>query len=93
MQVNFYDNELRRIRLLNEDMELRMEGALRDGEFQVFYQPKYNLHLGKQDGCEALVGGMNGLQDVPKIYTALRERGYSKALLEDIFWNNLYQMI
>ncbi len=55
MQVNFYDNELRRIRLLNEDMELRMEGALRDGEFQVFYQPKYNLHLGKQDGCEALV--------------------------------------
>lgn len=41
--------------MLNEDMELRMEGALRDGEFQVFYQPKYNLHLGKQDGCEALV--------------------------------------
>lgn len=55
MQFNFYDNELRRIRLLNEDMELRMEGALRDGEFQVFYQPKYNLHLGRQDGCEALV--------------------------------------
>lgn len=48
---------------------------------------------GDLDGCEALVGGMNGLQDVPKIYTALRERGYSKALLEDIFWNNLYQMI
>ena len=55
MQFNFYSKELRRIRLMNEDMELRMEGALRDGEFQVFYQPKYNLRLGRQDGCEALV--------------------------------------
>lgn len=55
MQFNFYSNELRKIRLLNEEMELRMEGALKNGEFQLFYQPKYNLRLGKQDGCEALV--------------------------------------
>ncbi|MGN1040090.1 MAG: EAL domain-containing protein, partial [Candidatus Fimimonas sp.] len=55
MQFNFYNNELRKIRLLNEDMELRMEGALRDGEFQLFYQPKYNLRTKRQDGCEALV--------------------------------------
>lgn len=55
MQFNFYNNELRKIRLLNEDMELRMEGALCDGEFQLFYQPKYNLRTKRQDGCEALV--------------------------------------
>ena len=55
MQFNFYSKELREIRLMNEDMELRMEGALKDGEFQLFYQPKYNLQLGRQDGCEALV--------------------------------------
>ena len=55
MQFNFYSNELRRIRLINEDMELRMEGALKNGEFQVFYQPKYNLNHGRQDGAEALV--------------------------------------
>lgn len=55
LQFNYYNNEIRKTRLLNEDMELRMEGALKDGEFQLFYQPKYNLRLGKQDGCEALV--------------------------------------
>lgn len=55
MQFNFYNDELRKIRLINNDMELRMEGALKDGEFQVFYQPKYNLNHDKQDGAEALV--------------------------------------
>ena len=55
MRFNFYSDELRKIRLLNEDMELRMEGALKNGEFQLFYQPKYNLRIGKQDGCEVLV--------------------------------------
>lgn len=55
MQFNFYSDELRKIRLLNEDMELRMESALKNGEFQLFYQPKYNLRIGKQDGCEVLV--------------------------------------
>lgn len=55
MQFNFYSNEIRKIRLINEDMELRMEGALKNGEFQVFYQPKYNLNNDRQDGAEALV--------------------------------------
>lgn len=55
MQFNFYNDELRKIRLLNEDMELRQEGALKEGEFQVFYQAKYNLKLHRQDGAEALV--------------------------------------
>lgn len=55
LQFNMYNNELRKIRLMNEDMELRMEGALKNGEFQLFYQPKYNLKTGKQDGAEALV--------------------------------------
>ncbi|MBQ0008708.1 MAG: GGDEF domain-containing protein [Firmicutes bacterium] len=55
MQFNFYDDELRKIRLINDDMELRQDSALRDGEFQVFYQAKYNLRTHKQDGAEALV--------------------------------------
>lgn len=55
MQFNFYDDELRKIRLINEDMELRQDSALKDGEFQVFYQAKYSLKNHKQDGAEALV--------------------------------------
>ena len=48
---------------------------------------------GDLDGCEALAAGMQGVQDVPKLYAALRERGYGEALLEDIFWNNLRRII
>lgn len=55
MTFNFYSDELRQFRLENENMELRMEDALKSDEFQVFYQPKYNLNKNKQDGCEALV--------------------------------------
>ena len=48
---------------------------------------------GDLDGCEALAAGMNGAEDVPRLYEALEERGYGKALLEDIFWNNLRRLL
>lgn len=48
---------------------------------------------GDMDGCEELAGGMQGLQDVPIIYNELQRRGYSDALLEDIFWNNLKRLL
>jgi len=47
---------------------------------------------GDLDGCEALAAGMQGIEDVPKLYTALQNRGYPEALLEDIFWNNLRRL-
>lgn len=48
---------------------------------------------GDLDGCEALAGGLTGVQDAPKLYDTLRARGYGEALLEDIFWNNLRRLI
>lgn len=48
---------------------------------------------GDMDGCEALAGGMTGIQDMPKLYDALKARGYGETLLEDIFWNNLRRLI
>ena len=48
---------------------------------------------GDLDGCEALAAGMAGMQDVPRLYEALKARGYGDALLEDIFWNNLRRLI
>ena len=48
---------------------------------------------GDMDGCEALAGGMTGMQDMPKLYDALKARGYGESLLEDIFWNNLRRLI
>lgn len=44
---------------------------------------------GDLDGCEVLAASMQGVEDVPRLYDALAMRGYSRELLEDLFWNNL----
>lgn len=43
---------------------------------------------GDLDGCDETLEGIGGVQDVPKLWTALKNRGYSQQLLEDLFWNN-----
>ena len=48
---------------------------------------------GDLDGCESLAAGMTGMQDVPCLYDALKARGYSETLLNDMFWNNLRRLI
>lgn len=48
---------------------------------------------GDLDGCEALAAGMQGIQDVPQLYEALKARGYGDDLLADIFWNNLRRLL
>ena len=44
---------------------------------------------GDLDGCKPEATGIAGTQDVPRLYEALAARGYPKALLGDIFWNNM----
>lgn len=43
---------------------------------------------GDLDGCDEVVEGISGIQDVSKLWKALYDRGYSQTLLDDIFWNN-----
>ena len=45
------------------------------------------------DGCERLAGGMEGVQDLPLLWEALRRHGYGEALLEDIFYNNFLRVL
>ena len=44
---------------------------------------------GDMDGCDMLAVGIDGVQDVRKIYEMLQQRGHSEKLLQDLFWNNL----
>lgn len=55
VQIGFFDDR-DRTRLLNErEMETRMADALADGEFVVYFQPKYSLAENRIAGAEALV--------------------------------------
>ncbi len=47
---------------------------------------------GDWDGCR-LLAGWTGVQDLPKLWDALAERGYDRATLEDIFYNNWYRVL
>ena len=53
-----------------------------------------NIALGGDlDGCSPLAGGMAGLQDYETLYHFLRSRGYSQALVQDLFFNNLMRVV
>ncbi len=72
----------------------RMETLLRHVEHFLALDGEKTLCIGGDlDGCEALAGGMEGIQDVPRLWQALEERGYPERLLEDIFWGNLRRIL
>lgn len=54
-EYKFYNEGIRQSYLQNADIEVRMESALADGEFRVFFQPKLNIIKNRPDGSEALV--------------------------------------
>ena len=58
-----YNETLYASSVQNDYIETHMESALRDHDFKVFYQPKYNILEDRPDGCEALVRWYNPKQD------------------------------
>jgi len=84
--LNFYQN------FVGEDPS--MDALVHHVEHFLALQGEHTLCLGgDMDGCEKLAGGMEGLQDVPRLYYALADRWYSQDLLEDLFWNNLRKLL
>ena len=55
VSINFYGDMLRENYLRRAEIEGRMERALENNEFHLFYQPKFNLKKGTLDGSEILV--------------------------------------
>lgn len=45
------------------------------------------------DGITITPQGINGVEDLEKLYNALLSRNYSETLVRDIFFNNLYEII
>lgn len=45
------------------------------------------------DGCDLLPYGINGLEDVERIYEALLRRNYSEIWVENLFYKNLMRVV
>ncbi|MBP5289296.1 MAG: EAL domain-containing protein [Clostridia bacterium] len=54
-----YNEKIHESKALEDYIEVHMESALESHQFQVFYQPKFNLGKALPDGCEALVRWYN----------------------------------
>lgn len=53
--LSFYEDAIRTSYMKKAEIEGKMEQALKNSEFHLFYQPKYNLRQKTLDGCEILV--------------------------------------
>lgn len=71
-----------------------MEDILRHVDHFMELGGEKHLALGADlDGCDELAGGMNGAEDMPMLWRALKAHGYDDRLLEDIFYNNLLRVL
>ena len=48
---------------------------------------------GDWDGCTRLPQGINGIQDLEKLYEHLLRHNYSEPLLEKLFYSNLMRVV
>lgn len=55
LTINYYDEMMRENFIKRAEIEGRMEHALENSEFHLFYQPKFNLHTHNMDGSEILI--------------------------------------
>ena len=81
-----YDARLEAVLLKQNELEDRMTGALRNGEFQVYMQPQHNLADNSLHGAEALIRWIppNGKPIYPDEFIPLFERnGFIREL--DLF--------
>ena len=72
----YYNETIHSSAVQNDYIELHMEPALKNHDFKVFYQAKYNINEKRPDGCEALVRWYNPELDVymqPDVFLPLFE--------------------
>ena len=86
--INFYAY------FVEESGKASMDDALRHFDHFIALGGEKHIGLGLDlDGCNALAGGMRGVQDLTMLWEAMERHGYGKALRDDIFFNNLLRAL
>lgn len=55
LSISYYEDIMHEKYIKTAEIEGKMEQALQNSEFHLFYQPKYNLKTKNMDGCEILI--------------------------------------
>ncbi len=82
----FYEDSMRDQMLKEQSIESKMSAALQNGEFVVYFQPKYDMKHMKPTSAEALVRWITA-EDVipPSDFIPLFERNYFIVELDKIY--------
>ncbi len=85
---HYYGDVVRETYMQKAEIEGRMERALENCEFHLFYQPKYNMHTGTLDGSEILVRWFD-----PQIGTYRRPGDFLKVFEETGFISKMDRFV
>lgn len=74
-EIIFYDEKLKARRVEEKELEYEAEGALINGDFLVYFQPKYDVETEKIIGAEALVRWLHPVKGMlsPALFVPLFE--------------------
>lgn len=88
---SFYDEENYKKQLLDQSIIDRFKIALKEREFEVWYQPKYSVDGSKLTGCEALVRWRNqdGSLMPPGVFIPVLEQDGKIAELDEYVFNQV----
>lgn len=78
-EIYFYDDSLRKQLLMEQRITDDMESALREGQFQVYFQPKYDIFSESLSGAEALIRWIhpqNGMMSPAEFIPVFENNGF-----------------
>ena len=94
-EIYFYDDSLRKQLLMEQRITDDMEFALKDQQFQVYYQPKYDIFSETLSGAEALVRWVhpqNGFMSPAEFIPVFESNGFITEV--DMFvWDKVCEKI
>lgn len=91
----FYEEEMSRAIEEEQAITNKMASALRHGEFQIYFQPKYNLSTNRPEGAEALARWMDPLKGktLPGVFIPIFERNGFVSHLDYYIWEQVCALL
>lgn len=84
----FYDDEFQQEKFFAQKITANMEGALKNREFSVYYQPKFDLNTERMIGAEALIRWISPTEGFmsPGMFIPLFEKNGFISELDKFVW-------
>ena len=89
--VALYDDDMRKVQMIEQEILENMESSLQNRQFQIYYQPKHDLRTDRTGGAEALVRWIHPKLGFvrPDLFIPLFERNGFITQLDFYIWEEV----